>query len=60
MFRATLLCLKHAARREYSNLMTVALMKKISGKRNILLLLQNLREDPGNLNTVAGNSILLL
>lgn len=47
-FRAILHCLKHAARREYSSLMMVVLMKKIFGKKSILHLHQNLSDDPGS------------
>lgn len=52
-FRVILPCLKHAVRREYSSLMMVVLMKKISGKKNTLRLHQNLRGGPGNITFVS-------
>lgn len=45
--REILPCLKHVVKNGYSSLTMVALMRKTSGKRNTLRLLQNPRGGPG-------------
>lgn len=45
--REILPCLKHVVRKEYSSLMMVALMRKISGRKNTLHLHQNPKDDQG-------------
>lgn len=45
--REILPCLKHVVKNGYSSLTMAALMRKISGKRNTLHLLQNPRGGPG-------------
>lgn len=47
LFREILPCLKHVVKKEYSSLMMVALMRKISGRKSTLHLHQNPKDDPG-------------